>query len=160
MKDSVELCQRFGRARQTNSSLISLEERSDRPVQLLQQAKLCQEEIIQKFDPSRIERKFQSEVSVDAQRNKELQLTSILQYDSIAQASMNGRSYSSILNEYRQKTKASMVLKEAFAPYRTYKSQLTYTTTFRSVTASGYGKSKREAHQHAARNLIKKLQQQ
>ena len=52
LKDSVELCQRFGRARALKCSIVVLEERHDRPLVFLEQIRLHQDELVQTFTPS------------------------------------------------------------------------------------------------------------
>lgn len=163
MKDSVELCQRFGRARQTDCALVVLEERSDRPISLLRQVESTQESIIQKFDPSKIDKKRHADMALDAQRHRERQASTILQHNNnmndIQNNNQNGRSYVAILNEYQQKTKASLDVKEEYTQSNTYIFHVTYSTPFQSVTENGHGRNKKEAYQEAAKKLIQKLQQ-
>jgi ERCC4-related helicase len=52
MKDSVELCQRSGRARQQDSSIVILDERPDRPLSALETARNVQDDIVARYEPS------------------------------------------------------------------------------------------------------------
>lgn len=51
VKDTVELCQRFGRARHETSSLTLMAERQDRPLSALKEVKAHQDSIIKDFKP-------------------------------------------------------------------------------------------------------------
>jgi ERCC4-related helicase len=51
MKDSVELCQRFGRARTTDCAIVVMVERHDRPLEFLEKVRQDQDEIVQSYDP-------------------------------------------------------------------------------------------------------------
>mmetsp|Transcript_22513 Transcript_22513/g.55827 ORF Transcript_22513/g.55827 Transcript_22513/m.55827 type:complete len:185 (-) Transcript_22513:88-642(-) len=53
LKDSVELCQRFGRARQQDSAIVLLDERDDRPLGLLESVRQIQDDMAQDYVPSR-----------------------------------------------------------------------------------------------------------
>jgi hypothetical protein len=54
MRDSVELCQRSGRARQLDSSIVLLDERPDRPLATLETARDLQDVIAGQYDPSTV----------------------------------------------------------------------------------------------------------
>ena len=70
MKDSVELCQRFGRARQEDSSKVVMDERRDRGVTRLQQVKQRQNGIIQEFDPSKVSQSQKTDMAAQKSREK------------------------------------------------------------------------------------------
>jgi Double-stranded RNA binding motif len=162
MKDSVELCQRFGRARQTDCSLVVLEERKDRPVQLLRHVESIQENIIGQFDPNKIDKKRYGDTATAAQRQREIQAAMVLQHDNnnlLKSSGNSSKSYVSVLNEYRQKTKANLGIKEEYTQLGTYIFHLTYSTPYRCLTSQGAGKNKKEAHQEAAKHMIEILQQ-
>eukprot|EP01082_Thalassiosira_pseudonana_P009278 g8229.t1 g8229 contig29:45842-48019(-) len=57
LKDTVELCQRFGRARQKTSCLTLMSERKDRPLTDLKDVKQHQDTIIKDFDPVKNQQK-------------------------------------------------------------------------------------------------------
>lgn len=69
MKDSVELCQCFGRTRQENSLTVVMDERRDRPVKNLKEVQCRQDDIMETFAPSQAKRDKASEKN--AQRNRE-----------------------------------------------------------------------------------------
>jgi hypothetical protein len=148
MKDSVELCQREGRARQTNCAFIVMEQRPDRPVSKLRKVKDCQDNIIRAFDPSHVEQ--QREQDLQAQKHREASAHEIL-----TRADAN---YVFRLNMYRQKTKAHLEDFHSYTPAGKRVVTLKYSSVMRtSVEAEGVGLSKKEAKQAAAKTLLELL---
>ena len=153
MKDSVELCQRFGRARQEERSIVVLDERRDRPLELLQSIHCLQHEIVQRFDPKNI--KYDQEAEIAKQRQREASA-----YKSIL---VNRECYVSEplkkLNEYTSKTKGNVdTLMEKTG--NEFCCNLTYTNHLQeSVNGSGMASSKQAAKSEAALEILDTLQQ-
>jgi ERCC4-related helicase len=148
MKDSVELCQRTGRARQKDCAIVIMAQRRDRPVSMLRKVQQYQEEIIKKFDPSTIIVRS-AKTDVQAQLQREAQASSLL--------NNFGADSISILHQYRQKTKAHLDDNELYTQNNTYAIKLTYSTQYVSIDAEGNGISKKAAKQEAAKLLLQKL---
>ena len=128
LKDSVELCQRFGRARTTNCAIVVMVERRDRPLAFLERVRLEQDEIIKSYDPSKgtgIDFEVETAVQLHRERAafkavlsdwtkcKDTPLLAFNEYviktqaavDEKIDASVNGKftcelTYTSILNKY------------------------------------------------------------
>jgi superfamily II DNA/RNA helicase len=148
MKDSVELCQREGRARQTDCAFVVMEQRPDRPVSKLRKVKECQDNIIRTFDPSNVKQRRGHDIQ--AQKHREASAHEIL-----TRADHN---YVSLLNLYRQKTKAHLEECHSYTPAGKRVVTVKYSSVMRtSVEAEGVGLSKKEAKQAAARALLKLL---
>jgi hypothetical protein len=148
MKDSVELCQREGRARQNDRAFVVLEQRPDRPVSKLRLVQQCQEEIIQTFNPSSVNQT--SERNMAAQKQREIHARSLL-------SGADDQDCLSVLNWFRQKTKAQLEDSTSSTQNGKIIFTLTYTSIRVSVEAVGEGKSKKAAKAVAAKALLEKL---
>jgi hypothetical protein len=155
MKDTVELCQRAGRARQEDCSFVVMEERKDRPVAMLQNIESIQERIISRFDPKKIKSIANVELNASAQYQRNKQAASLLNPCNREDST----DYLSLLNIYRQKTKGELTIKDLSTGIGSFLIQLTYTNILRSTSCQGMGPNKKAARQDAARNMIAKLKQ-
>lgn len=140
MKSSVELCQRFGRARQDNSSTVVMEERKDRPVARLQEVKRRQDDIIVAFDPSKM---YHADSDMATQKCYERSAFSIL-----ANESRCLMIPIAALNEYITKTKASIEHKPSKNSWK-FHHEMGYKSIIRSESATATGHSKKEAKLNA-----------
>lgn len=147
LKDSVELCQRFGRARHIDSSIVVLDERQDRPLGLLESVRELQDDIIQKYDPATIE--IDEGAENLKQENRERQAKVVLQGLSLVDALAS-------LNLYVKKTKADLV--EDFGTENGEAvCMLTYRSRLRSAKGNGRASSKKAAKRAAALALVRLL---
>lgn len=162
MKDTVEFCQRAGRARRHDCCFVVLEERKDRPVALLQHVEERQERIISNFDPSNIitkrrkvheaRRSLSNSNSFSSNHNSSDHNSN---YNSIENSIEN---HVSLLNIYCQKTRAQLSAEDVAGSSRDmFSIQLTYATSLRTVRSVGIGKNKKSAKQDAAKILLDKL---
>jgi dsRNA-specific ribonuclease len=150
MKDSVELCQREGRARQSERVFVVMEERRDRPVDTLRAVQDLQETIIQSFD-------LKSAKQTQAQREQASKAREAAARPILWQEPKGGN-YMAVLNLYRQRTKSTL---EESKVSSTSEGKLAITLKFlndrATVEASGVGRNKMEAKQEAAKVLLKML---
>jgi hypothetical protein len=146
MKDSVELCQREGRARQVNCAFVVMEERPDRPISALRKVQRVQEGVIQTFEPSMVEGSRQEEF--DRQLNREANARNVL----------DGANSMQTLNIYRQKTKGHLDESHSECKvHRTHTIKLQYYSVRFSVVAECTGPSKKLVKQAAAKMLVEKI---
>ena len=155
MKDSVELCQRSGRARQQDSSIVILDERPDRPLTALETARDLQTEIVEQYNPAEV---LVSETNGDAERQKQMNRERNASKTIFGSSSSAGGPLSA-LNIYVKKTKASLS-----ENYRgaggLFQCTLTYKTILRTVQVVGRGSSKKAAKKDSASALLEALKAQ
>lgn len=149
MKDSVELCQRFGRARQEDSSTVVMDERKDRCVAKLKQVKRRQDDIIRRFDPSKTT--HNREADINAQKSREKTADSLL---------MNKAKWLNtpvaVLNLYVTKTKA--ILEHQLGKNKgQFHHEMRYKSVLRSVSATAVNNSKKQSKTTCALILLGKL---
>jgi dsRNA-specific ribonuclease len=145
MKDSVELCQREGRARQADCVFVVMEQRRDRHIDILRKVQRTQESIIRNFDPKSVEEARQKNLTAHSQR----------QVGWLQQCTDSN--YVQVLNMYRQKTKAHLDESSSTTPDGTLCVKLVYSNTCISIDAEGRGTTKKSAKQSAAQILLVKL---
>ena len=150
MKDSVELCQRFGRARQEDSLRVVMDERKDRPVTKLQQVKQRQNEIIGAFDPCHKQPDNDAKLSA-AQKNREKNAETVLE-DTVGSL----KAPVAVINLYVVKTKAHLKNKVS-QNGEEFHHEMTYKSILKSVAATGTGKSKKQAKAACALKVIEQL---
>jgi hypothetical protein len=150
MKDSVELCQREGRARQADCVFVVMEERRDRHIGILRNVQRNQESIIRNFDPRSVEETRQKDITAQSQR----------------QVGANRWLYQcddsnclQVLNMYRQKTKAHLDESSSTTPDGRQYVKLVYANIYLSIDAEGCGTTKKSAKQSAPQILLIKLKQ-
>jgi dsRNA-specific ribonuclease len=150
MKDSVELCQREGRARQADCAFVVMEQRRDRHIDMLRNVQRTQESIIRDFDPKSAEETRQKNSTAHSQRqvgaNRWLQ-------------QCDDSNYLQVLNMYRQKTKAHLDESSSTTPDKIHYVKLVYSSICLTIDAEGHGTTKKSAKQSAAQILLVKLKQ-
>jgi uncharacterized membrane protein YcjF (UPF0283 family) len=151
MKDSVELCQREGRARQADRAFVVMEQRRDRHIGILRNVQRHQESIIRDFDPKSVDETRQKNITAHSQRqvgaNRWLQ-------------QCDDSNYLQVLNMYRQKTMAHLDESSSTTPDKRHYVKLVYSNIYLSIDAEGRGTTKKSAKQSAAQILLVKLKQQ
>ena len=149
LKDTVELCQRFGRARQKTSSLTLMSERKDRPLSVLKDVKTRQESIIKEFDPT--QNQNMSMARQQSIRDRERAAFSILKDTAGCEQSPQ-----ECLNVYCAKTKA--VLKNESlecGPDKIFRCKLLYSslTSETDIVGNGEGNTKKHATNQSALSI-------
>jgi ERCC4-related helicase len=157
LKDTVELCQRFGRARQKTSSLSLMAERKDRPLSTLKEVKAMQESIIKGFDPSQNKNTTLSSRQQSV-RDRERAAFSILQDIVRCQ-----QSPMECLNTYCAKTKAVLDINvvEADAD-KMFRSKIVYSSSVSEMTeivGIGEGNAKKHAKNQSALCILNQLRE-
>jgi len=153
LKDTVELSQRFGRARQKTSSLTLMSERKDRPLSALKDVKMRQESIIKEFNPAM--NKQVSQARQQSQVDRERASFSILMDTARCE-----RSSVEVLNVYAAKTKAvSKIESMDSSPDKIFRCTWLYSSLTRDVDGRGEGTTKKQAQQQSALSILNKLQE-
>ena len=149
LKDSVELCQRFGRARHQESSIVVLDERPDRPLNLLASVEKLQDSIVQNFDPKSVHL-VNEETEKAKQRDRERQARSVLLQGISLETSLQS------INLYVKKTKA--VLEESCSPKQPFVVTMSYRSILRSISGISHeGSNKKEARKNCAAKMLQAL---
>lgn len=151
LKDTVELCQRFGRARQKTSCLTLMSERKDRPLTDLKDVKQHQDIIIKDFDPVKNQQKLMARQQ--SQLDRERAASTVLQ-DTVRCE----KSPLECLNVYAAKTKA-VAKTESFelGSDRKYRCAMMYSSLSRNAEGTGEGTTKKQAQHKAAMIILKQL---
>ncbi|KAL7541307.1 hypothetical protein ACHAXR_010799 [Thalassiosira sp. AJA248-18] len=153
LKDTVELSQRFGRARQKTSSLTLMSERKDRPLSALKDVKTIQESIIIEFDPEKS--KQVSLARKQSQNDRERAAFSVLNDTARCE-----RSPLEVLNMYAAKTKATTNIDAIDSgPDKIFRCKIVYASLNRTMDGSGEGTTKKLARHQAAKNILDKLRE-
>lgn len=151
LKDSVELAQRFGRARQAERRIVAMDERRDRPIARLEQVRREQDLLIERFEPEA------AAYDDAAERAKQTQREGLARQLLIRHsAGDNDRGHVQLLNEYVKKTKAATTedcRKHSLGFIYTW----TYTSPLRELRAEGRAATKKAAKAKCAANLLTKL---
>jgi len=153
LKDTVELSQRFGRARQKDSSLTLMSERKDRPLSALKDVKVRQERIIKQYQP--FAEKHISQARKQSQADRERAAFSVLA--GIAKCELNALE---VLKIYAAKTKA--VVKETLmdlGPDKHFTCKYEYASLTRTVAGMGTETTKQQARNVAALNILTQLRE-
>jgi len=149
LKDSVELAQRFGRARQAERRVVALDERRDRPIARLEDVRREQDALIESFEPLAAARDPAAEQQ--AQRSRELGAASVLQQDN--------NNPVAVLNLYVKKTKA-FAEEDSRKTGAVFVHVWKYQTPLRDIRAEGSAAGKKAARAQCAENLLALLRQQ
>lgn len=156
MKDSVELCQRSGRARQQDSSIVILDERPDRPLTALETARDLQDQVIATYDPAtappandRVERNKQQSREQSAYRS--------VFADPNHQSKLNARPLH-WLHLYTKKTKASLSEEPTAKHHNTkFVCTLTYRSVLRTIKVDDQDTNEKTAKNKAAITMLAAL---
>lgn len=152
LKDTVELSQRFGRARQKSSSLTLMSERKDRPLSALKDVKMRQESIIKEFNP---ENKKISLARQQSQIDRERAAFSVLK-----DAARYERSPLEALNKYAAKTKAVAKIESMESgPDKIFRCNYVYASLSRTVDGIGEGTTKKQAQHTSAMSILNQLRE-
>lgn len=149
MKDSVELCQREGRARQKERVFVIMEQRHDRPVARLRTVQKAQERIIADYSPDM--REEDDAKARQAQESRERGARSVLAGD---------RNPTEAMELFKRKTKAALEEMYKRDHNKSFVCCLQYASVLRSLSASGTGASKKAAKRVAAEALVVKLRRE
>jgi len=153
LKDTVELSQRFGRARQKDSSLTLMSERKDRPLSALKDVKVRQERIIKQYQP--FAEKHISQARKQSQADRERAAFSLLM-DTVKCE----RNALEVLKIYAAKTKA--VVKETLMDLESDKHftcKYEYTSLTRTVAGMGKETTKQQARNASALGILTQLRE-
>lgn len=152
LKDTVELSQRFGRARRKESSLTLMSERKDRPLYALKDVKVRQESIIKEYNPSM--NKQVSNARRQSQKDRERAAFSVLMDEAKCK-----RCPLEVLKVYAAKTKA--MAKEVsmdLGPDKMFTCKYVYESLTRTVEGIGENSTKQQARNKSALTILMKLQ--
>ncbi|KAL7551208.1 hypothetical protein ACHAWF_014400 [Thalassiosira exigua] len=151
VKDTVELAQRFGRARQTTSSLTLMSERKDRPLSALKDVKMRQESIIKEFKPPKKVSLARQQSQIDRERAA---------FSVLGDMNRCERSPLEVLNMYASKTKAAINTSPIESgPDKVFCCKISYSSLFRTVDGTGEGTTKQQAKNQAAKNILDQLRE-
>ena len=152
MKDSVELCQRFGRARHEESSIVVLDERPDRPMEMLESVRSLQETIAQQYDPRVANASTDSHDEALKQRSRERNARSVLENER-----RRIDSPVATLNEFVKKTKA--FFEESCSSQPPFVYTMSYSSVLRSIPdIAEQGPNKKEAKRLCAAKMLAALE--
>lgn len=147
LKDTVELAQRFGRARQTTSSLTLMSERRDRPLPALRDVKRQQDSIIKDFDPSKSENFARQQQSLKDRHRAAFSLLS----DTVRCEA----SPLEVLNMYAAKTKA--VAKTEYIEAgsdKIFRCKISFSNLLLTIEGKGEGNTKKQSQHQAAASIL------
>ena len=152
LKDSVELCQRSGRARHEESNIVILDERPDRPLEKLEAVRALQDTMAQRYNPNMASSASSNLEEENKQKSREQSASrTVLQ-------NIPKRTASPIaaLNEYVKKTKA--ILQESCSRGAPFVYTMSYSTILRSIPAiQCRAPSQREAKKKCATRMLAAL---
>ena len=152
LKDTVELAQRFGRARQITSSLTLMSERRDRPLSALRDVKRQQDSIIKDFDPSKSENVARQQQSVkDRHRAAFPVLLDTIRCES---------SPLEVLNMYAAKTKAVAKIDYIETGLdKIFRCKISFSNLLMTIEGRGEGISKKQSQHRAAASILNQLRE-
>eukprot|EP00977_Amphora_coffeiformis_P023728 scaffold14064_cov177-Amphora_coffeaeformis.AAC.5 len=152
LKDSVELCQRSGRARHEESNIVILDERPDRPLERLEAVRALQDTMVQRYNPnmdSSLSSNFQEE-------NKQKSREQTANRTVLQNISKRTTSPVAAINEYVKKTKA--IFQETCSRGTPFVYTMSYSTILRSIPAiKCQASSKKEAKKKCAVRMLAAL---
>lgn len=152
LKDTVELAQRFGRARQITSSLTLMSERRDRPLSALRDVKRQQDSIIKDFDPSKGENFARQQQSV---RDRHRAAFPVL-LDTVRCES----SPLEVLNMYAAKTKALAKTDYIEVGFdKIFRCKISFSNLLMTIEGRGEGNSKKLSQHRAAASILNQLRE-
>lgn len=152
LKDTVELAQRFGRARHKTSSLTLMSERRDRPLSALRDVKRRQDCILKDFDPSKVENLARQQQSL---KDRHRAAFSVLA--DVARCKSNPLE---ILNIYAAKTKAVTNVEYFEAGLdRLFCCKMSFSNLLINVEGKGEGSTKKKSQNRAAAIILTQLRE-
>eukprot|EP00549_Striatella_unipunctata_P018607 CAMPEP_0118679996 /NCGR_PEP_ID=MMETSP0800-20121206/4102_1 /TAXON_ID=210618 ORGANISM="Striatella unipunctata, Strain CCMP2910" /NCGR_SAMPLE_ID=MMETSP0800 /ASSEMBLY_ACC=CAM_ASM_000638 /LENGTH=648 /DNA_ID=CAMNT_0006576061 /DNA_START=215 /DNA_END=2161 /DNA_ORIENTATION=+ len=157
LNNSVELCQRFGRARRGKRGLVLMAERPDRSLTMLESSLATQNEMMNNFGP-------QSTDNVN-QQTKRRQIPKF--HDQVLKAhhyllsewNEHGNEHMKMLNEYKQKSTATLGIEFHQSLEQNYRCTLdiSFDADAPRCAIIGEGRSKNEAKNAAAKRMLSYL---
>lgn len=148
LKNSVELCQRFGRARQNDSSIVLLAERSDRPLALLESVRDLQDTIVEDYEPSNVS--IDTEAEKSNQRNRERSA-----FNSVLRDKPGFRETPLLsLNRFVKQTKATLLEDFSNRKGGGFDCSLTYRSILRTLKVDSSATKKRDAKRACAVEML------
>ncbi len=140
LKDSVEFCQRFGRARTTNCAIVVMVERHDRPLAFLERVRLEQDEIIKSYDPSKgTGSDFEVETAVQLHRERAAFKAVLSDWTKCKDTPLLA------LNEYVIKTQAAVDEKIDVSVNGKFTCEFTYTSILKKYISTATADNKKGA---------------
>lgn len=152
VKDTVELAQRFGRARQKDSSLTLMWQREDRPLSALKDVKIRQESIIKAFNPAL--NQDVSQARQQSQNDRERAAFTIL-----TDMEKCERSPKEAMNVYASKTKAVVREFMVQGTDKIFRCKFVYSSVNRTVEGEGEGTTKKDARHKSASKILDRLRE-
>lgn len=154
LKNSVELCQRFGRARQLESSIVVLDERQDRPLDQLEAIRKHQDDTISSFQPGN--HNYNDEEETQKQKSRELNA-----YRQVLDGKTSKLTESPLLslNLLVKKTKAALEEKWESKGHR-HVCILSYKSLIRTSETKAEDSNRKDAKRSAATALLDTLEKQ
>ncbi len=150
LKDTVELAQRFGRARQITSSLTLMSERRDRPLSALRDVKRQQESIIKDFDPSKGRNVARQQQSVRDRHRAAFPI--LLDTDRCESSPLE------VLNMYAAKTKAVAKTDYIEAGFdKIFRCKISFSNLLMNFEGKGEGSSKKQSQHVASASILNQL---
>ncbi|KAL3929529.1 MAG: hypothetical protein SGPRY_001923 [Prymnesium sp.] len=139
LKNSVELAQRFGRARQAERRIVAMDERRDRPIARLEEVRREQDLLIEKFQPGEATRNIKADRAAQCSREMGARhLLLDLDWNDMRKSAL------STFNLYVKKTKA-MSTEEFQKTTDGHLFELTYKSALRDYRAEGRSMTKKAA---------------
>lgn len=152
LKDSVELCQRFGRARALKCSIVVLEERHDRPLVFLEQIRQQQDELVHTYTPlgrKGIDNDLERKRQTDRERSAYKKILCDL-------VKCTDRSISAF-NEYVAATKGRMDEIVEVDQDVKFTCQLTYASILREIQQKATADTKKGAKAECCKQILLRL---
>ena len=154
LKDSVELCQRFGRARTTDCAIVVMGERQDRPLAFLEKVRLGQDEIVQKYDPSKgIRVDPEIETALQLHRDRVAFKAVLIDQTKCTESPLLA------FNEYVNKTKAGVTEEIQVSIDGKFTCELTYSSILQQISAVATADSKKGAKIICCKDILMQLRQ-
>ena len=148
LKNSVELAQRFGRARQAERRIVVMDQRPDRPIARLEEVRREQDALIASFEPAHAEHDMAKDVNAQTQRERGAREVLLGEH---------GGGHVQQLNLYVKKTKA-LATEDCRKVDGQFLHIWTYQTVLRNESAEACGATKKDARKACAASLLAKLQ--
>ena len=148
LKDTVELAQRFGRARKQDRRIVVMDQRFDRTIEKLKKVRNQQNQLIDNFNPNNAQRDLKAELS--SQQNRENGARSYLLKDVGINEALQ------TLNIYVKKTKAQSKESTKKAGEE-WKHNWQYQSVLRNVEATATASNKSMARKKCAKALLETL---
>jgi superfamily II DNA/RNA helicase len=152
LKDAVELCQRTGRARDQDSSIVILDKRPDRPLAMLESVQIMQDTIVEAYVPSSVERNDATAQSRHLHREQSALRSILERHPRCPKHALKA------INEYIAKTKAVLMDEYTIRGDGLFQCTMIFQSPLRSITVSEEHTSKKISKQLCALALLTTLE--